>query len=81
MITCKLCVMTRGLEMGEPNQALFETDEELFDHLEQAHHTVVRREGETHADADRRVLATGHPCPDCVAAIRGRLGEDGDLTP
>lgn len=75
MIACKLCVMTKGLRMVDPDRPLFETDEALFDHMEAEHHVVVRREGESQEDADRRVLTTGNPCPQCREKIGQRLGQ------
>lgn len=50
---------------------MFETEEELFDHLESVHHMPVIREGETREQAIERFLRK-HPeartCSECAAA-------------
>jgi hypothetical protein len=66
---CRICVLFKGITIRDT----FETEDELFDHLEREHHYVVPREGETQADADRRVLDNGIACDDCKAAITERL--------
>jgi hypothetical protein len=55
---------------------LFETDEELFDHIEMEHDIPVRREGETAEEAMKRFKAkntrAGGPDCQCPACLRQR---------
>ena len=72
-IACKICIMEKGLKGSETNR-FFATEEQLFDHLEDEHDLVVRREGETEAEANARVHAKNKRigtencrCPECKA--------------
>jgi hypothetical protein len=71
-IACKLCIAEKGLH-GSEIGALPKDEDELAEHLEREHHLVVRREGESQADADQRCLDAGYMCPSCVAIITDRL--------
>ena len=77
---CKVCLV-----WGKPDNPgspltfgdAFETDEELFNHLEMDHDLVVVRPGETREDALKRVLAKnkrigtpGCRCLTCMMAHR-----------
>lgn len=60
--------MQKGLR-GSEIRSLPQTEEELMEHIELAHHIVVKREGETELQAEDRFLKA-HPeaatCEDCV---------------
>jgi hypothetical protein len=85
-LACKYCIIAKGLK-GSEIDALPQTEEELFDHLEHEHHIPVRREGETSEQARERLYTT-YPeardpktckCPRCTAyrmldgAIKGLI--------
>ena len=70
---CKICVVERGCTIKDS----FETEEELFNHIEMEHDIVVQRDGETEEEAwDRvkkknpRIGAENCQCPDCKAKRR-----------
>jgi len=69
MIACKICMFSKGLTLQSPH--IFQTDDELQEHLEAVHHMFVKREGETAKEAEARVRRA-HPeidtCPECVEA-------------
>lgn len=69
-LACKICIAEKGLR-GSEIASLPKTEEELFDHIESAHHRPVVREGETQQQAMERFLKK-HPdaasCQDCIAA-------------
>jgi len=69
-IACKNCIAERGLK-GSEIKNLFQTDKELFDHMEAVHHTLVIREHETKEQSIERFLRE-HPeaktCPQCIEA-------------
>jgi hypothetical protein len=58
-LACKLCVAERGLS-GADLANLPKTEEELYEHIEAAHHMPVARQNETEAEATARFLAA-HP--------------------
>ena len=70
-IACKWCILTKGLK-GSEIASLPQTEEELCQHIESAHHIPVRREGET-VEAARERFQTENPeaggpncqCPRC----------------
>jgi hypothetical protein len=73
MLACKICVAARGLTLTSRDR-LFDTDEELFEHLENVHGQVVMREGETKEAAILRCAAKGIVndrntcmCQDCIS--------------
>ena len=69
-IACKICIAKYGLR-GEDIDKLFQTDEELVNHIESVHHMPVIREGETEEETEQRFI-TKYPeariCPECIAA-------------
>lgn len=73
-IACKYCIATKGLRLDRDR--LFETDEELFDHIEMEHDIPVKREGETAEEAIRRLKAknprAGGPDCQCPACLHQR---------
>lgn len=62
-IACKLCIMDNVL--NTQSKALFNTQEELNDHLESYHHKPIIREGETEDDAIKRFLEKYPEAKDC----------------
>jgi len=71
-IACKYCIATKGFSLRTGQ--LFETDEELFDHIEMEHDIPVEREGENEEETMIRFRAknprAGGPdcrCPGCLA--------------
>jgi hypothetical protein len=58
MITCKICIAARGFKLSDTDR-LFETDEQLHDHVENEHGTPVIRDGETEEQAVARCAAKG----------------------
>lgn len=71
-IACKYCIATKGLKLDSP--WVFETLEELYNHIEMEHDMPVIREGETREEALARFKAknprSGGPdcrCPGCMA--------------
>lgn len=58
LFACKICVARYGLTLQEKDR-IFETEEELFEHMENVHGIPVIREGETEADAKKRCAEKG----------------------
>lgn len=62
---CKVCVFDTGITIKD----LFNTQDELNEHLEAVHHMPVIRGGETKEQAITRFLKN-HPeaitCPECI---------------
>jgi hypothetical protein len=73
-IACKYCIATKGLRLDRDR--LFETDEELIEHIEMEHDIPVRREGETEEETMRRFKAKnprgGGPDCQCPACLHQR---------
>lgn len=74
MRACKFCLMPGGMGISFAKGNIFETDEELFDHIEDEHDIAVQREGETKEEAQARFDAKNSRagtdecrCPECVA--------------
>ena len=73
-IVCKICIEERGLIGSEIEERGFNSDEELFLHIENEHDIPVRRNGESEEQAMRRFKENkraGNPdlcrCPSCRA--------------
>jgi len=69
-IACKICIAKKGLKGSELGN-LFQTEEELFDHMEKAHHMPVIRIGETEEQATEHFIKKypeAKTCPECIAA-------------
>lgn len=67
-LACKICIARKGLRGGEIGD-LFQSEEELFDHMEKVHHMLVQREGETHEECIRRFVnkyPEAKTCPECI---------------
>lgn len=73
-LACKICIVSKGLK-GSDVGSLPQTEEELAEHIEREHHTIVIRVGETKEQALRRVLAKPETCSECVASIEAQLEE------
>jgi len=58
MLICKYCVATLGFSLAD-KERIFETEDELYDHIEDWHGTPVIRGGETREDAEARCRAKG----------------------
>ena len=60
MRVCKICIAKFGFKLADKEKT-FETDEELYEHLENFHGLVVRRtqEGETEEQAKKRCVDKG----------------------
>jgi predicted small metal-binding protein len=58
MKVCKLCVAKFGFKLADKNKT-FETDEELYEHIENTHGIPVMREGETSKQAEERCAKKG----------------------
>jgi|GEM_PF-2408252 len=58
MRVCKICVAEFGFKLSDREKA-FETDEELCEHMEDFHGAIVKREGETTAQAKERCRKKG----------------------
>ena len=56
--TCKICVARYGFTLQDKDR-MFETEEELYEHMENVHGIPVIREGETEADAKKRCAEKG----------------------
>jgi len=56
---CKICLAKHGLKAWEIKDKTFATDDELFDHLENAHGQIVMREYESAKEAEARCAAKG----------------------
>lgn len=65
MIACKYCIATKGLSLQSSH--LFQTEEELFEHIEMEHDIPVAREGETEEETMQRFKAKNKRAggPDC----------------
>jgi len=59
MKTCIKCLMKKGFSPARDNDRVFETDEQLYEHIENAHGTPVIREGETKEAAIERCAKKG----------------------
>lgn len=75
MNCCKFCIAKKGLKGSELKTCgyCFETEEELFNHIEMEHDLVIMREGETEEQATTRVKAKNPRlgtkdcrCPACL---------------
>lgn len=71
-LACRYCIADKGLRLSSP--WIFESEEEFFDHLEMEHDLVIRRDGESDAEAQARVKAKNPrigtescQCPSCKA--------------
>lgn len=58
MKACQICITKFGFRLSDTNKT-FETDEELFDHIENVHGTPVIRDGETPELAEKRCAEKG----------------------
>lgn len=58
MLTCKYCVMKYGFSFRDKDR-IFETDEDLYNHIEEWHGIRVIREGETEEMATKRCAEKG----------------------
>lgn len=58
LLACKICVAKYGFTLQDKDR-IFETEEELFEHMENVHGIPVIREGETEADAKNRCAEKG----------------------
>ncbi|TET10080.1 hypothetical protein E3J84_04460 [Candidatus Aerophobetes bacterium] len=66
-VACKICIKSKGVRGSDK---LFETQEELNDHLESYHHMPVIRKGESKEEAIKRFLENypaARKCPKCIA--------------
>jgi hypothetical protein len=63
ILTCKICVAEKGFRLSD-KELIFETEEELFDHMEKVHLTPVVRDGETEEEAVKR-FEENCQCPEC----------------
>jgi len=71
-IACKYCIATKGLRLD--SLWVFETEEELYNHIEMEHDIPVARKGETEEETmvrfqDKNPRAGGPDCrcPACMA--------------
>jgi hypothetical protein len=75
-LACRICIAERGLR-GSEISSLHKTEDELVEHLEQVHHYVVTRDGETDEQALARCNAA-YPeratCQEC--AFRCMIGSE-----
>lgn len=58
MITCKFCVAKHGFKLSDKDR-IFQTDEQLYEHLENQHGVPVMRKGETSDQAIARCAKKG----------------------
>ena len=58
MRTCMVCVAKYGFRLSDTDR-IFDTEEQLLEHLEDWHGTPVMREGESEGDAAKRCAAKG----------------------
>ena len=58
MRTCKYCIAKLGFSLRDKDR-IFETDEELYEHIENWHGIPVIREGETNKQAKQRCAKKG----------------------
>jgi len=76
-IACLYCIASKGIRGSGENlvdgkQAIFDKDEDYYNHLEMEHDLVIRREYETADEATKRVYAKNSrigtencQCPSC----------------
>ena len=83
MIACKYCIAKHGLwgsdfkSLDGDRKVAFDAEDEFYDHLEEEHDLIVRRENETLEEAEKRVHAKNkrigtesYQCPQC-RAVKG----------
>ena len=58
MQVCTKCIAQFGFRFSDKSKT-FETDEELYEHMENVHGMVVMREGETEEQAEERCTKKG----------------------
>ena len=58
MKACKICIAKFGFRLADKEKT-FETDEELYEHLENFHGQIVKRKGETEEQAIKRCAEKG----------------------
>ncbi len=58
MKVCKMCVAQFGFRLDDKSKT-FETDEELYEHIENVHGIPVIRENETEQQAEERCARKG----------------------
>jgi hypothetical protein len=73
-IACKFCLLPGGQGVSFSKGNIFETQEELNDHIENEHDIAVQREDESMEEAQKRFEAKNKRagtdecrCPSCVA--------------
>lgn len=58
MNVCRKCIFQFGFTLSDKSKT-FETDEELYEHMENVHGMFVVREGETEKQAEERCAGKG----------------------
>ncbi len=58
MQVCKICIAQFGFRLDDKSKT-FETDEELYEHMENVHGIPVKREGETKEQTEARCARKG----------------------
>lgn len=58
MNVCQKCIMQFGFRLSDKSKT-FETDEELYEHIENVHGIFVMRKGETEQQAEERCAKKG----------------------
>ena len=59
-LACKICIVKTGIKFGtDKGKKIFETEEELYNHLENYHGRPVIRENETEQQAIERCAKKG----------------------
>lgn len=80
-IACRYCIATKGLTMKSGH--LFQTEEELIEHIEMEHDIPVAREGETEEETMARFKAknprAGGPNCQCPACLHKRGDRRADI--
>jgi hypothetical protein len=80
-IACKYCIAIKGLRLDRDR--LFETEDELIEHIEMEHDMPVAREGETEEQTMRRFKAknprAGGPDCQCPACLHRRGDSRADI--
>lgn len=69
-LACKICIAKYGLR-GSEIESLFQTEDDLIEHIEKVHHMPVRRKDETEVQAIKRFIKKypeAKTCPECIAA-------------
>ena len=56
---CRYCVLKYGIKGSELKEKNLETDEDLYNHIEEVHGIPVGREGETEQQTKKRCAAKG----------------------